>query len=64
MNVPKRIFAGFANFLRREWRKNRKLICFFIFIVIPVKSSVADWNWVPSGSMNPTLGSRVKCNRY
>jgi len=23
--------------------------------VVPVKSSLADWNWVPTGSMNPTI---------
>ena len=55
MIVLKRMFTGVANFLRSGWRKNRKFICFFIFVVIPVKSSVADWNWVPSGSMNPTI---------
>ncbi|OHB79737.1 MAG: signal peptidase I [Planctomycetes bacterium RBG_16_55_9] len=26
-----------------------------VFVVIPVKSSLADWNWVPTGSMNPTI---------
>lgn len=30
-------------------------IFFIILVVIPVKSSLADWNWVPSGSMNPTI---------
>jgi len=26
-----------------------------VFVVIPVKSSLADWNWVPTGSMSPTI---------
>jgi len=30
-------------------------IFFLVFIVLPVKSSLADWNWVPTGSMNPTI---------
>jgi signal peptidase I len=28
---------------------------FVVFVVVPVKSSLADWNWVPTGSMNPTI---------
>lgn len=30
-------------------------IFFVVFVVIPVKSSLADWNWVPTGSMLPTI---------
>ncbi len=30
-------------------------IFFIVFVVVPVKSSLADWNWVPTGSMNPTI---------
>ena len=30
-------------------------ILFIIFVVVPVKSTLADWNWVPTGSMNPTV---------
>ncbi|MHC4842583.1 MAG: signal peptidase I [Planctomycetota bacterium] len=25
------------------------------FVIIPVKSAIADFNWVPTGSMNPTI---------
>lgn len=39
----------------RLWKEWRVTILFVIFIVIPVKSSLADWNWVPSSSMNPTI---------
>ncbi|MBM4029951.1 MAG: signal peptidase I [Planctomycetes bacterium] len=28
---------------------------FLVLVVLPVKSSLADWNWVPTGSMNPTI---------
>jgi signal peptidase I len=30
-------------------------IFFIVFVLIPVKSSLADWNWVPTGSMSPTI---------
>lgn len=30
-------------------------IFFLVFIVLPIKSSLADWNWVPTSSMNPTI---------
>jgi signal peptidase I len=45
----------FGNFLKRQWRQNRATILFFTFVVIPVKSALADLNWVPTGSMNPTI---------
>ena len=40
-------------------------VFFVVFILIPVKSSLADWNWVPSGSMNPTIleGDLVYVNK-
>jgi len=36
-----------------------------VFVMIPVKSSLADWNWVPTGSMNPTIveGDLVYVNK-
>jgi len=37
------------------WRQWRVTIFIILFVVIPVKSSLADWNWVPTGSMNPTI---------
>ena len=40
---------------RRLWREWRMAVAFLIFVVVPVKSSLADWNWVPTGSMNPTI---------
>jgi signal peptidase I len=36
----------------KEWRATLFLI---VFVIIPVKSSLADFNWVPTGSMNPTI---------
>lgn len=42
-------------FLHNLWKEWRIPIFFIVFVVIPVKSSLADWNWVPTGSMNPTI---------
>jgi signal peptidase I len=40
---------------RKLWRQWRVTVLVIVFVVIPVKSSLADWNWVPTGSMNPTI---------
>ena len=37
------------------WKQWRSTFLFIVLVVIPVKSSLADWNWVPTGSMNPTI---------
>jgi signal peptidase I len=37
------------------WREWRLTVLLILFVVVPVKSSLADWNWVPTGSMNPTI---------
>jgi len=41
--------------LRKTWKEWRLTILIIVFVIIPVKSSLADWNWVPTGSMNPTI---------
>ena len=51
MRVPKRLRRA-ANYLWREWIKPA---AFVAIIVFPLKSAVADWNWVPTGSMKPTI---------
>jgi len=48
---PERI----KKFVHRFWKEWRITIFVVVFVVIPVKSSLADWNWVPTGSMNPTI---------
>lgn len=54
-----------GDFLKHQWLNNRATILFFTFVVIPIKSSFADVNWVPSGSMNPTIveGDMVFVNK-
>jgi signal peptidase I len=44
-----------TRYLRRTWKEWRLTVFLIVFVVIPVKSSLADWNWVPSGSMLPTI---------
>ncbi len=48
--------------LWREWLKPFALI---FLLVAPLKSAVVDWNWVPSGSMKPTIleGDLVLVNK-
>jgi len=46
-----RIASAFR-YLFREWVKPLALVAAIVF---PLKSAVADWNWVPSGSMRPTI---------
>jgi signal peptidase I len=52
-------------FLSKQWKENRGVILFLAFIVTPLKSTLADWNWVPTGSMNPTIleGDMVFVNK-
>jgi len=51
-----------AEYLWREWLRPALLIAAIVF---PLKSAVADWNWVPSGSMKPTIleGDLVLVNK-
>jgi len=39
----------------RLWKEWRVTFFFIVFVIVPAKSSLADWNWVPTGSMNPTI---------
>lgn len=51
-----------VKYLWREWLRPALLIAAVVF---PLKSAVADWNWVPSGSMKPTIleGDLVLVNK-
>ncbi len=51
--------------LKNQWNEWRGIIFFVAFILVPMKSSLADWNWVPTGSMNPTIveGDLVYVNK-
>lgn len=47
------------------WRKRIRPIVLTVCVVMGVRSSVADWNDVPTGSMQPTImeGDRVFVNK-
>lgn len=51
-----------ALYLWREWIRPTAVIA---AIVLPLKSALADWNWVPTGSMKPTVleGDLVLVNK-
>jgi len=42
-------------FARKMWLQWRAAFFLIVFVVLPVKSSLADFNWVPTGSMKPTI---------
>ena len=50
--------------LRELWHAQRSLVL-FLGLMFVFRSAVADWNYVPSSSMNPTLvqGDRVVVNK-
>ena len=49
---------------RKLWKDNKHLV-FFIVMLVAFKSSLADWNSVPTGSMKPTIveGDRILVNK-
>ncbi len=49
---------------KKAWRESKSLLI-TIFILTAVRSAIADWNDVPTGSMNPTIvqGDRVFVNK-
>ena len=50
--------------LKLAWKNNKSLIV-FISLMMVFRSAVADWNDVPTGSMNPTIveGDRLLVNK-
>ena len=61
----KKLPARLKSYFSQKWRESRFTILFFTLVVIPIKSSLADVNWVPTGSMNPTIveGDMVYVNK-
>jgi signal peptidase I len=43
------------SYIKKTFKEWRLTLFVIFFVVIPVKSAIADWNWVPTGSMNPTI---------
>ena len=52
------------NWLTKTLKTNKGFI-FFLFLMFAFRSSIADWNEVPTGSMNPTIveGDRILVNK-
>jgi len=50
---------------RRWWRRDIRPILIIAVVLFSIRSSLADWNDVPSGSMQPTIlvGDRVFVNK-
>ncbi len=53
------------NILKKVWQEWIRPFALVFVIVAPLKSAVADWNWVPSGSMKPSIleGELVAVNK-
>lgn len=51
--------------LKRFYREWLKPLAIVVLIGSPLRSAVVDWNWVPSGSMKPTIveGDLVLVNK-
>jgi hypothetical protein len=51
--------------LRRWFKQHIAPVIVVILLVISFRSAIADWNIVPSGSMNPTIveGDRIFVNK-
>ena len=56
---------GTRSALRLLWREWALPLGLFFLVATPLKSSIIDWNWVPSGSMEPTImvGDLVLVNK-
>ena len=53
------------SFLLKAWRVPLIQFGFFFLLILGSRSAVADWNYVPTGSMKPTIleGDLVWVNR-
>jgi len=50
---------------RQFWRKEIRPLLILALVLLSIRSSLADWNDVPSGSMRPTIleGDRILVNK-
>jgi signal peptidase I len=57
--------AEFRSRVRRWWRQEIRPLLVLALILFSIRSSLADWNDVPSGSMQPTIlvGDRIFVNK-
>jgi signal peptidase I len=59
------ISGNFRSSAARWWKAELRPILILALVVFSIRSSLADWNDVPSGSMKPTIleGDRVYVNK-
>jgi signal peptidase I len=57
--------VSLPRFSRSLWTKWLRPFLFAAAVVFPFKSAIADWNWVPTGLMRPTIleGELVLVNK-
>ncbi|HEU5071874.1 MAG TPA: S26 family signal peptidase [Verrucomicrobiae bacterium] len=57
--------AGFRRRARHWWRTEIRPLLILVLVLCSIRSSLADWYSVPSGSMQPTIlvGDRVFVNK-
>ncbi len=57
--------AALFSCARRWWRKEIRPLIVLGLVIFSIRSSLADWNDVPSGSMKPTIfeGDRIYVNK-
>src|SRR6266446_6543810 len=55
----------FRSRARKWWREEIRPLLILLFIGFSIRSSLADWNDVPTGSMKPTIleGDRIFINK-
>src|SRR5882762_9708221 len=60
--MNKKVFISRA---KHWWKKEIRPLLILAFIIFAVRSSLADWNDVPTGSMKPTIleGDRLYVNK-
>lgn len=49
------LFLCMKKYLKKKWQTWRGTVLFITCVVLPVRASVAALNFVPTGSMNPTI---------
>ena len=58
-------FEKYPALFRRWWRQEIRPLLILALVMFSIRSSLADWNVVPTGSMKPTIleGDRVFVNK-
>jgi signal peptidase I len=59
------IGTGFNGWIKRAWNEWLRSVIVIVVAITSLRSAVADWNDVPTGSMRPTIleGDRIVVNK-